>query len=266
MDDALTLLRLQVEWGADESLELEPFNRLRPAGSAASIPAPTAAKTAPATADAPTTGVPTGELSRLTQAERAAALANQATTLDALRETLAAFDGCPLRDTASNLVFAQGDPGSTTLIIGEPPGREEDRGGNPFAGAEGVLLDQILASIGLDRTRLMLTPLLPWRPPGGRPPNAGEVAMCLPFLHRLIVLLHPRRLVIFGGSQARALLPAAVTRRRQTPGWLGCRLPGMGGTLPTLSLPSLAEMQKTPSLRREAWAGLRLLRRAVEAE
>ena len=90
--------------------------------------------------------------------------------------------------------------------------------------------------------------------------------MCLPFLHRLIVLLHPRRLVIFGGSQARALLPAAVTRRRQTPGWLGCRLPGMGGTLPTLSLPSLAEMQKTPSLRREAWAGLRLLRRAVEAE
>ena len=79
------------------------------------------------------------------------------------------FDGCALRDTASNLVFAEGDPASTTLIIGEPPGREEDRSGHPFAGAEGQLLDQMLASIGLTRAELMLTPLLPWRPPGGRP-------------------------------------------------------------------------------------------------
>ncbi len=80
-------------------------------------------------------------------------LAGRRATLDDLRAALAAFDGCALRDTASNLVFAEGDPASTTLIIGEPPGREEDRSGHPFAGPEGALLDQMLASIGLDRGR-----------------------------------------------------------------------------------------------------------------
>ena len=86
-----------------------------------------------------------------TAGERALALAGQAATLEDLRAALAGFDGCALRDTASNLVFAEGDPASTTLIIGEPPGREEDRSGHPFAGPEGQLLDQMLASIGLTR-------------------------------------------------------------------------------------------------------------------
>ena len=111
-----------------------------------------------------------------TPGEQALALAGQAATLDDLRAALAGFDGCALRDTASNLVFAEGDPASTTLIIGEPPGREEDRSGHPFAGPEGQLLDQMLASIRLTRAELMLTPLLPWRPPGGRPPSPGEIA------------------------------------------------------------------------------------------
>jgi DNA polymerase len=183
-----------------------------------------------------------------------------------LREPLAAFELCALRDTATNLVFAEGDPASTTLIIGEPPGREEDRSGRPFAGAEGELLDQMLASVGLERDRLMLTPLLPWRPPGGRPPSASEVALCLPFLHRLIVLLGPRRLLLFGASAARAMLAPGLTRRRQTPGWHDSRISGLPEPLPALTVPSLTEMRNTLSLRRTAWAGMRLLRRAVDSE
>ena len=257
MDDALALLRLQLEWGADEALEPEPVNRLPPVEPSPQVARP------PIRPVVATLGA---DQPRLTPAHRAAALAGQAANLNELRETLASFDGCALRDTASNLVFAEGDAASTTLIIGEPPGREEDRSGHPFAGPDGVLLDQMLASIGLDRQRLMLTPLLPWRPPGGRPPNAVELAICLPFLRRLIILLDVSRLVLFGGSVARALLSPAQTRRRQTPGWVDCRIPELQKTLSSLPLPSLSEMQKTLPLRRVAWAGMRLLWRAIDSE
>lgn len=249
MDDAYALLRLQVEWGADEAIDLDPIDRMRPVETkAAASPRPVAAPEPP----------------KGTAGERALALAGQSATLESLRAALAGFDGCALRDTASNLVFAEGNPASTTLIIGEPPGREEDRGGHPFAGAEGQLLDQMLLSIGLNRGELMLAPLLPWRPPGGRPPSPGEIAVCLPFLHRLIVLLKPHRIVLFGGTAARALLPQTQNRRRNPRGWVDSSIPGMRDTQPTLALPGLAEMLKNPLLKRDAWAGLRLLRRTID--
>ncbi len=252
MDDAFALLRLQVEWGADEAIDLDPIDRLRPV-EVEPAPLPRLVPAAPA-ADPPTT----------TPAERALALAAQANTLDELRDVLSRFDGCALRDTASNLVFAEGDVTSTTLIIGEPPGRDEDRGGHPFAGPEGQLLDQMLVSIGLTRGELMLTPLLPWRPPGGRPPSPHEISLCLPFLHRLITLLKPRRIVAFGAIAARALLPTAPNRRRGQRGWLDANIPGMHQTLPMMTLPGLPELLKNPPLRRDAWIGLRLLRRALD--
>ncbi len=252
----MALLRLQLDWGADEALEAEPIDRLRPAAPApAQVRAPVAIA---AVASPPAV--------QGSAAQRALAAAGQATTLEALRDAVANFDGCALRDTASHLVFAEGDPAGTTLIIGEPPGREEDRSGHPFAGPDGALLDQMLGSIGLARANVMLTPLLPWRPPGGRPPNPAEMAICLPFLHRLIVLLGPRRMLLFGGSAARALLPPGLVRRRAVPEWFESSIPDMRQTLPTLCLPSLSEMQKTPSLRRGAWAGMRRLRRAIDAE
>jgi uracil-DNA glycosylase len=249
LDDPLALLRLQVEWGADEAIDIDPIDRLRPLASRASPPP------RPVAAPEPVKG---------TAGERALAAAAQAATLEDLRAALAAFDGCALRDTASNIVFAEGNPAATTLIIGEPPGREEDRSGHPFAGAEGQLLDQMLSSIGLTRTDLMLTPLLPWRPPGGRPPSPGEIAICQPFLNRLIVLLKPRRLVVFGGSAARAMLPKSPNRRRGPRMWVEISIPGMQDTLPSIILPSLAEMLKTLALRRDAWAGIRMLRRAID--
>jgi uracil-DNA glycosylase family 4 len=256
LDDAFALLRLQVEWGADEAIDLEPLDRLRLAAPPAVESRPAALPRAVAAPEAP----------KGTPAERALGLAGQSASLDDLRAALARFDGCALRDTASNLVFAEGDPASATLIVGEAPGREEDRGGHPFAGPEGQLLDQMLASIGLTRGELMLTPLLPWRPPGGRPPSPAEIAICLPFLHRLIVLLKPHRLVLFGGTAARALLPHAQSRRRAPRAWVESNIPGLPGTLPTLALPGLADMLKNPPSRRDAWAGLRLLRRTLDGE
>jgi uracil-DNA glycosylase family 4 len=271
LDDAFALLRLQLEWGADEAIDLAPLDRLRPVES----------RPAPRPRPAPVAELSRGELPRGeiprgspsgspsgspggSPGERALGLAGQATTLEELRAAVAGFDGCALRDTASNLVFAEGDPTSFSLLIGDPPGREEDRSGHPFAGPDGQLLDQMLASIQLTRAELMLTPLLPWRPPGGRPPSPAEVAICLPFLHRLIALLQPRRVVLFGATAARVLLPQSQNRRRNPRIWIELNIPGMQSTLPAVALPGLAEMVKNPPLRRDAWAGLRLLRRAIE--
>lgn len=268
--DALALLRLQIDWGADEALSEDPVDRLRPLAPA-SAPAPAAAGPRLATGapvpaaprSAPTSEarspsarpVPSGSA-----VERATGAAAAAQSLGALREALAAFDGCALRDTATNLVFCEGDPAGRLLMIGEPPGAEEDRTGRPFAGPEGALLDRMLGSIGLERPSLLLMHLIPWRPPGGRPPHAGELATCMPFLFRLIELAAPQHVVLFGTLTARTLLPG----RRAGKPW--GELTGPRGAIPTLALPGPAMLLKTPARRKEAWAGLRQLRRALDGE
>jgi len=185
--EALAALRLQIEFGADEALEDEPVNRLRP--PPASAPVAVAVRTrvaAPPITVAPRTpAVPTAHM---TAAARAADVTAAAVTLDALYTAIANFDGCALRDTATQPVLPAGDPTAGLLVIGEPPSAEDDRAGRPFAGPAGGTLDRMLASIALDRSKLLLAPLIPWRPPGNRPPTAAEVAICLPFLHRLIQL------------------------------------------------------------------------------
>ena len=249
MDD-FAMLRLQIEWGADDALDTDPVDRLREV--ARPTPAIVARQPEPVAAV---------ERARGSPAERALAAAGNANSLEALKAAIAAFDGCALRDTAGHLVFAEGDPDSGLLVIGEAPGADEDRTGHVFAGREGALLDKMLASIALTREHMLLTPLIPWRPPGGRPASASEVAICLPFLHRLIALTRPTRLVLLGLQTANALLPFAARRRRATPAWVDCAPPV---TVSALALPGLAAMGKNPLERRDAWAGLRLLRRTLD--
>lgn len=247
------MLRLQIEWGADEALQDVPVNRLRPL---APVPPTPPADVARAPSPAPP--------SRLTPAERAAAAAATAGTLAELRTALATFGGCALRETAANLVFAEGDPASGLLLIGDPPDEPEDRSGTPFAGPGGALLERMLASVALTRQDLMLTPLIPWRPPGGRPPYAAELAVCLPFLHRLIVLSGPRRVILAGALAARTLLPS--TRRRRKPIWIGVAVPGLPDPIPGLAMPDPLSVMRTPAARQEAWAALRLVRRALDRD
>jgi uracil-DNA glycosylase len=242
--DTLALLRLQMEWGADEALETTPVDRLRPPAAKRPAPPPV---TPTVRAAAPVAG-----------------LADAASTLDALRTAIAAFDGCALRDTASNLVFADGNVDAGLLIIGEAPTAAEDRSGRAFDGPAGAYLDRMLASIGLDRQHALLTPLIPWRPPGGRPPNATEIAACLPFLHRLIVLAAPRRAVLLGTLATRTILGAAP--RKRSGQWLSVNIPGRPDPLPALALPNPELLLAKPAGRRDAWADLRLLRRTIDAD
>ena len=127
-------------------------------------------------------------------------------TLDSLRQAMANFDGCALKKTASNLVFADGNPEAKIMIIGEAPGGDEDRMGLPFVGAAGQLLDKMLAAIGFDRQNVYITNILPWRPPGNRTPSAEEVDLLWPFLRRHIQLKAPQVIFALGGSSAKLLL------------------------------------------------------------
>ena len=127
-------------------------------------------------------------------------------TLEDLKSALQAFDGCALKKTASNLVFADGNPAADIMLIGEAPGRDEDRMGLPFVGAAGQLLDRMLKSIGMDRQNVYITNILPWRPPGNRTPTPEETQLLWPFLRRHIQLKAPKIIFALGGSSAKLLL------------------------------------------------------------
>jgi uracil-DNA glycosylase len=132
--------------------------------------------------------------------------ASGATNLDDLRERLSRFEGCGLKATATRLVFGDGNPGAGIMFIGEAPGADEDRQGVPFVGRAGQLLDKMLASIGLDRTKVYIANVVPWRPPGNRTPTPLETAACLPFTRRQIELVDPKILVCLGAAAAQTLL------------------------------------------------------------
>ena len=127
-------------------------------------------------------------------------------TLDELRAILDKFDGCALKATATQLVFADGNPQARVMFVGEAPGRDEDIEGLPFVGRSGKLLDRMLAAIGLDRTSVYIANIVPWRPPGNRTPTPQESQICLPFILRQIELADPDILVCLGGPSAQTLL------------------------------------------------------------
>lgn len=146
----------------------------------------------------------------------ARAAARSAKTLDELRALLEAFEGCMLRATATQLVFADGNPAARVMFVGEAPGRDEDIAGLPFVGRSGKLLDRMIAAIGLDRTQVYIANIVPWRPPGNRTPTPHESAICLPFIRRQIELADPDILVCLGQPSTQTLLETkeGITRTR----------------------------------------------------
>jgi uracil-DNA glycosylase len=146
----------------------------------------------------------------------ARAAARSAESLDVLRSLLNSFEGCMLRTTATQLVFADGNPKGRVMFVGEAPGRDEDIAGVPFVGRSGKLLDLMMQAIGLDRTQVYIANIVPWRPPGNRTPTPHESAICLPFIHRQIELADPDILVCLGQPSTQTLLGTreGITRTR----------------------------------------------------
>jgi DNA polymerase len=186
--------------------------------------------------------------------------ARSAASLDELRDILDRFDGCGLKASASRLVFADGNPQSRLMIIGEAPGAEEDRQGLPFVGRSGQLLDRMLAAIGLDRTKVYIANIVPWRPPGNRTPTPVETQICLPFIQRQIELVDPDVLVTVGQPSSGALLGVQGIMKNR-----GRWFPYQTGTREIRAMPMLhpAYLLRSPIGKRLAWRDLLTIKKAL---
>ena len=205
------ILAFYQEAGVDAVLTESPIDRLAEraaAEQAVSVNAAFARAELPRPAS-PIATSPIATLAPDAAVAAARAAAKAASSLDELKEMLRAFEGCALSATATQLVFADGNPQSRVMFVGEAPGREEDIQGLPFVGRSGQLLDRMLAAIGLSRQSAYIANIVPWRPPGNRTPTPQESAICLPFTLRQIELADPDLLVCLGTPSAQTLLNIA---------------------------------------------------------
>ncbi|MDH0126095.1 uracil-DNA glycosylase [Brucella intermedia] len=257
------LLRFYAEAGVDMPLSETPIDRFaepqRPAPTQPAMQTPSAPERPrqqprPAPAPAPTSRPvqAAADLPDTAQIALAREAAAQASTLDELREKLAAFDGCNLKFTAKNLCFADGDPSSDIMFIGEAPGRDEDMEGLPFVGKSGQLLNRMIESIGLKRESVYIANTIPWRPPGNRTPTPLETELCRPFIERQIELAAPKVLVALGGPAGKALTGATEGILRLRGNWKIHRTPS-GIEIPVMPTLHPAYLLRTPAQKRFAW-------------
>lgn len=269
------LLQWYLEAGVDETIAEEPVDRFQKAAAGATEPAgggrkgladsvapsPPSAPSPPPPAAAPadSSGDANGEVTT------AVHLAQDAASLEELRRALEAFDGCTLKKTATNLVFTDGNPEAPILFVGEGPGAEEDRLGLPFVGPSGKLLDKMLASIGLDRTGVLISNTVFWRPPGNRTPTPQETAVCMPFVERLIELVDPRILVAVGGPAAKSLLAQTAGVGRLRGRWFTFSTPRLVRPIEATALFHPAYLLRSPGQKRDTWRDLLDIKRKLDA-
>ncbi len=288
-ENLAALLRWYVEMGVDCPVSEQPLDRFALSARQKSARVPEAAldEPAPPPPPPPPLAAPALEPPRLAKrapqkldaasvnpAMAAAALSHDAATKNAreqaasartlaeLREKLAAFEGCALKNSATNLVFSDGAENAKIMIVGEGPGADEDRIGKPFVGRAGQLLDKMLAAIGLDRTKVYIANVVPWRPPGNRTPTPQELALCLPFIRRQIELAAPDFLVLLGASAAQTLLneKEGITRLRGH--WREVEFGGR--KIRALPMLHPAYLLRAPLKKAQAWRDLRVLKAAIQ--
>lgn len=271
---AAAVLRWQMDFGVDETIGEEPLNRFEAAAESIQAPKkatappveipspqmPVSAKPAPGRRVSPAL-IPLAPADESVSTARE--IASRCNSLEALREALQSFDQCPLKATATNLVFADGNPDSGVMIIGEAPGADEDRSGLPFVGVSGKLLDKMLEAIGLDRSTAYITNILFWRPPGNRKPTTLESEMCLPFVERHVELVQPKVIVVLGGSAATAILETTTGITRLRGKWQNYERGSV--QIPVLPTYHPAYLLRQPALKRDAWRDFQSLKERLRS-
>lgn len=262
--DLRDLLAFYAEAGVDDALADEPIDRFAenarrtPPPSEASRPAPAGqAGGAPSRGERnapPPPPRPAASAAVPDEAQAAAArqMAASAASLDELRAIMESFEGCNLKATAKNLVFADGNPEADLMLVGEAPGRDEDLEGLPFVGRSGQLLDRILAAIGLDRKSAYIANVIPWRPPGNRTPTPHETEICRPFIERQIALAKPKVLVTLGGPSAKLLVGSSDGILRLRGNWKN-HTSADGTIIPVMPTLHPAYLLRNPAHKKLAW-------------
>jgi DNA polymerase len=257
----VALLEWYAEMGVDEAIGETTLDRF----ALHAKPAPAAAPPALAAAAVPSPRAETGAAAGAAPediARDARAIAQACGTLEEVREALSAYQGCPLRRTAKNLVFADGDPQAGILFIGEGPGRDEDLQGLPFVGRSGQLLDRMMAAIGLDRTRAYICNVIFWRPPGNRNPTPAEMAACRPFSRRQIELARPDIIVALGAVPAAELIGGTEGILQLRGKWRQVEIAGR--TVPVMPTLHPAYLLRQPAQKKLAWRDFLAIRKALD--
>lgn len=264
---ARELLAFYVEAGVDAAVSETPSDRFAADPPPVQAAPPPAAPTPPREsvavslplAGGASTPPPSPDAAIMTARE----VARSAASLEELRGILDRFEGCALRTTASQLVFADGNPHGRVMFVGEAPGRDEDIEGLPFVGRSGKLLDRMMAAIGLDRTGAYIANIVPWRPPGNRTPTPQESAICLPFLLRQIELADPDVLVCLGGPSAQTLLGIKDGILKTRGRWFNFHT----GTREIRAMATLhpAYLLRQPLQKRLAWRDFLAIKKALAA-
>jgi uracil-DNA glycosylase len=263
---AMEALHWWIRVGVTDALDDAPHNRFAnsPAGDAANVSEPIR-QSSPAVSETGSRApqnVPGSKPPDMAE-NSARAVAEAATDLETLRSVMADFDGCGLKRTATQLVFADGAPGSRVMFVGEAPGEDEDRIGRPFVGRAGQLLDRMLNAIGLDRQKVYIANVVPWRPPGNRTPTPQETQICLPFIERQIQLANPEYLVCLGGSATRTLLGVQGGIMRARGSWFAYPRQ-VGREIRALAMLHPAFLLRQPAHKRFAWVDMRALASALK--
>ncbi len=274
-EEIIHCLQWHIDLGCDDIFDETPLNRfqevIREASTEASpsaetiLPSPTRATDTPKNERRDQVDAPRAPLV-FAQSAQKITLPNLAEvhTLEALKQILTEFEGSSLKKMAKNTVFSDGVAHSRVMVIGEAPGREEDRQGLPFIGPSGQLLDKMLASIGLNRQSVYIANLIPWRPPGDRTPTQEEIDLFLPILKRHIELASPEILLAVGGTAAKALLNTTTGITKLRGNWQ--TFATEKGEIPVLPLFHPAFLLRTPSRKAEAWADLCALRARLDRQ
>jgi len=240
--------------GQPDTAEVAPLPARQPLAQS-SPPAPMPPRGAPEFALPPSPAAPDIAVMAARETARSAA------SLDELRAMLEKFEGCALRTTAKQLVFADGNPQARVMFVGEAPGRDEDIEGLPFVGRSGKLLDLMMAAIGLDRTAAYIANIIPWRPPGNRTPTPQESQICLPFIQRQIELANPDILVCMGGPASQTLLGVKDGIKRTRGRWFNFHT----GTREIRAIATFhpAYLLRSPLEKRFAWRDFLAVKKAL---
>ncbi len=171
-------------------------------------------------------------------------------SLKELKITIQEFNGCNIKKTAKNIVFGSGLADSQIMFIGEAPGAEEDLSGEPFVGAAGKLLDKMLESIGLIRSKIYITNIIPWRPPGNRKPSLDEIEAFKPFVFKHIDLIKPQILILLGGTATSTILQNETGITRLRGNWFKYK------DIDVMPIYHPAYLLRQPSQKKQTWQDL----------
>ena len=186
---------------------------------------------------------------------------NKISSLDQLKSFMSDFKGCELYKSSTNMVFSDGNPNSEIMLIGEAPGHDEDIQGKPFVGRSGKLLDKMLEAIELNREKVYIANIIPWRPPSNRRPTDEEIEICLPFIKKHIELIKPKVLMLLGSTATFALLKntEGITKIRGK--WVDLNLNSI--SVPTLPTFHPAFLLRQPAQKKHVWEDLKSLKNKV---